>query len=288
MKTLHIFSILLFLLSFKLSGQIRGTVEDKSNENPIQFANIFLKGKPIGATTDKNGYFEIPSGKKNDTLIISAIGYDTQSITGDTLTIKIKMIPKTYELPDIVVKPQKHDRQLRIGTYNNKKINQYFACGGYPWIVTKYFGYKPEYSSTPYLKLLKIMTSANSQDSVIFNLRLYSVNEDGSPGVDLLNKNIIVKTFSGRNKNTTIDLSPYRLTFPPSGLIIAVEWLIIDQNKSTWKYQLQYLPQFGSVTMEGESKTWIYVGGKWLRTTLMPPTEKNKYKELAAELTLTN
>jgi len=48
------------------------------------------------------------------------------------------------------------------------------------------------------------------------------------------------------------------------------------------------LPQFGSVTKEGAVKSWNYVGGKWIKTSFMPPTEKNKYKELAAELTLTN
>jgi hypothetical protein len=278
----------LFLLSINLSGQIRGTIIDKSTGHPIQYANVFLQDRPIGATTDLNGDFELKSNTSDEIIIASAIGYDSQQFKADSETIIIQLVPRTYELSGIIVKPKRNKSQLTIGTYNKNKIHDYFGCGGYPWIVTKCFEFKPEYNSIPYLKQLKILTSANSRDSVIFNLRLLSIKKDGSPGTDLLNKNLIVKAQPGVNKNTIIDLSSYNLTFPQTGLIVAVEWLIIEQNKTDWKYSLQYLPQFGTVTKEGESKTWNYVGGRWTRTTLMPPTEKNKYKELAAELTLTN
>jgi hypothetical protein len=279
---------LFLLISLNLSGQIGGTIIDKSTGLPIQYANVFIQGKPIGTTTDIKGNFEIKSTTSNEIIIVSAIGYDSQQIKADSEATIIQLVPRTYELSGIIVKPRKNKTQLTIGTYNKNKINDYFGCAGYPWIVTKYFEFKPEYNSIPHLKQLKIMSSAISQDSVIFNLRLLSIKGDGSPGTDLLNKNLIVTAQSGRNKNTVIDLSSFNLTFPSSGLIIAVEWLIINQNKSDSKYGLQYLPQFGSVTKDGESKTWNYVGGKWFQVTLFPPTVKNKYKELAAELTLTN
>jgi len=272
MKILHTISFLLFLLPITLSGQINGTVIDNSTGNPIQFANVFLQGKPIGATTDIKGVFEIKTTTINEIIIASAIGYDSQQLKIDSGTIIIRLIPRIYELAGVTVKPRRNKTQITIGTYNKNKIHDYFACGGYPWIVTKYFNHMEEYRSTPYLKQIKILTSANSQDSVIFNLRLLSIKEDGSPGFDLLKNNLIVRALSGVNKNTTVDLSPYNLTFPETGLIVAVEWLIIDQNKTDWKYKLQYLPQFGSITMVGESKTWNYLGGKWIRTTLMPPT----------------
>ena len=288
MKTLHTISFFLFLLSNSLSGQVKGTITDKTTGQPIQFANVFLKDKPIGATTDLNGNFEIKSIPADYILIVSAIGYESRQFNASTETIKIQLAPKTYELSGIIVKPQRNKARLTIETYNKNKIHNYFGCGGYPWIVAKYFEYKPEYYSTPRLNQIKILTSASSAETVIFNFRLLTVQEDGSPGRDLLDKNLIVKAQSGVNKNTIIDLSSYNLTFPQTGFMIAVEWLIIDQNKFDWKGSVQYLPQFGTVIKEGECKTWNYVGGKWFRTTLMPPTEKNKYKVLAAELTLTN
>lgn len=288
MKPLPLISFLCFLLSISLSGQIRGKVIDKSTGLPIQFANIFIEGKPVGATTDLNGDFNIKTNTINESIIVSAIGYDSNKSKADTTTLVIHLIPKTYDLSEVIVKPKKYKTKQIIGAYNKNKIHSHFVCGGYPWVVTKYFEYKPDYNTTPYLKQIKILTSSSTHDSVIFNLRLLSANKDGSPGVDLLNKNLVAKSQLGVNKNTIIDLNSYNLTMPHSGLIIAVEWLILEQNKANWRNQLQYLPQFGSVTMEGESKTWNYVGGKWYRVTLVPPTEKNKYKELAAELTLTN
>jgi hypothetical protein len=285
MKTLHIFNILWLLLSLELSGQIKGNVTDKETGQPIQFANVFQMGKPVGATTDLNGNFEISSLSEDCSLIVSAIGYESQQIECKPGTFVIQLSPKTYSLPGIIVKPQKKTR-ITIETFNKKKMHDYFGCGGYPWIVTKYFEYKPEYNTTPYLDNIRILTSASG--NVIFNFRLISILDDGSPGQDILGKNLIVKAQSGTNKSTMIDLSTYNLSFPKTGLIIAVEWLIIEQNKYEWNGTSRYYPQFGSVTKEGESKTWNYVGGKWFRTTLMPPTVKNKYQELAAELTLTN
>jgi hypothetical protein len=284
----HTISFFLLLLSITLSGQIRGTVTDKASGLPIQYANVFLQGKPIGATTDLDGNFDIKSVSGEYILIVSAIGYESQQFRASSETIIIQLVPRTYELSGVIVKPKKNKSRLTIGSYDKNKIHDYFVCGGYPWNVAKYFEFKPEYNSTPRLNQIKILTSATSRDSVIFNFRLLSIQEDGSPGLDLLNKNLIVKAQPGVNKNTIIDLSSYNLTFPQTGLIIAVEWLIIEQNKFDWKNRIQYLPQFGTVTKVGESKTWNYVGGEWTRITLMPPTEKNKYKELAAELTLTN
>jgi hypothetical protein len=52
-------SLLLLLISISLSGQVRGIVTDKSTGEPIPFANVFLKDKPVGATTDLKGNFEI-------------------------------------------------------------------------------------------------------------------------------------------------------------------------------------------------------------------------------------
>jgi len=287
MKALNTLILFLFLIPNTLTGQISGTITDKLTRQPVPYANVFLKDKPIGATTDLSGKFEIESAPVGTILVVSAIGYESRQFVSETETFDIQLIPKTYELSGIVVKPQKKSKRV-LESYNKNKIRSYYSCGGYPWIVTKFIEYKPEYSSTPHLNQIKILTSASSTKNAIFNLRLLNILEDGSPGRDLLDKNLIIKTQYGVNKNTIIDLSSYNLTLPQTGLLIAVEWLVIEQNKADWKGSIQYLPQFGSVTKEGDRKTWQYAGGRWLQTSLKPITEKNKYTELAAELTLTN
>ena len=59
-------------------NSIKGFVYEKSNGEPVMFANVFLKGTTHGSTTDINGYFSItriPDGSY--TLMVTSIGYDT-------------------------------------------------------------------------------------------------------------------------------------------------------------------------------------------------------------------
>ncbi|MBO4567966.1 MAG: TonB-dependent receptor [Bacteroidales bacterium] len=78
----------IFLLAFLLitsvlayaqgDNSIKGFVYEKSNGEPVMFANVFLRGTNHGSTTDINGYFSItriPDGSY--TLMVTSIGYDT-------------------------------------------------------------------------------------------------------------------------------------------------------------------------------------------------------------------
>ncbi|MFN5214761.1 MAG: carboxypeptidase-like regulatory domain-containing protein, partial [Bacteroidota bacterium] len=43
------------------NANIRGTVIDKGNGEPVLFTNVVLKGTNYGAQTDENGFYSIPS-----------------------------------------------------------------------------------------------------------------------------------------------------------------------------------------------------------------------------------
>lgn len=88
--------MLLFLsvlvLPFALKAQdnyIKGFVYEQTTGEPIVYANVYLKGTTIGASTDVNGYFHltrIPEG--NYLLLVTSLGYDT-------ISENIVMAPKT-------------------------------------------------------------------------------------------------------------------------------------------------------------------------------------------------
>ena len=62
-------------------NRISGTVKDANGE-PIIAASVFVKGSTsIGAQTDVNGSFAIPSVPANATLVASCIGYSDQEVT---------------------------------------------------------------------------------------------------------------------------------------------------------------------------------------------------------------
>ena len=71
----------LFLFSPILFGQdamnIQGVVIDHEENDPIPYANIYLKGTYMGTVSNSDGTFliKIPENYQNDTLVISSIGY---------------------------------------------------------------------------------------------------------------------------------------------------------------------------------------------------------------------
>jgi hypothetical protein len=59
---------------------VSGTITD-TDKTPLAGANILLQGTEIGAAADFDGHFKFPKAlQKGDTLIISYIGYQTQTI----------------------------------------------------------------------------------------------------------------------------------------------------------------------------------------------------------------
>jgi hypothetical protein len=83
---MRIYSLTLIVLLFSISlfaqkTIVRGNVYDKANGQPIPYANIILRGTAIGATTDGNGFFQIPNAPVgSQTLFVSFIGFDSMLI----------------------------------------------------------------------------------------------------------------------------------------------------------------------------------------------------------------
>lgn len=85
MKTRLLFGILIFsaLVAHAQTGSISGTIVSGGNQ-PVEFANVTLKGTSLGGATDQQGKFNIDNVPVGDyTMIVSSIGYTTttRSIT---------------------------------------------------------------------------------------------------------------------------------------------------------------------------------------------------------------
>ena len=58
-----------------------GKVVDEYSNNPLEFANVYMQGTQKGVSTNKDGSFQLKvSSLKNDTLIISYVGYENQKV----------------------------------------------------------------------------------------------------------------------------------------------------------------------------------------------------------------
>ena len=81
---------------------INGTVVDESGIG-VPGANIIVKGTKTGSVTDFDGNFSV-SASPSDVLVVSFLGYITQSVTvGNQTSIKVALVQDTAQLDEVVV-----------------------------------------------------------------------------------------------------------------------------------------------------------------------------------------
>ena len=100
--------LILLLFPFVVFSQktIKGTVLD-SNNAPIFGASIYWKNATVGTISDEKGAFEIKTLENSKQLIISFVGYKTQTITiNSSSEITVNLIPDN-ELNEISIKSVK-------------------------------------------------------------------------------------------------------------------------------------------------------------------------------------
>jgi hypothetical protein len=285
--------VLLFLTCFSITAQIKGFVVDDKNQ-PIPYVNIWVENENIGTTSEENGSFSIPLEDQNKILVLAALGFETKKVkVSEAEKVVLKRI--IFQLDEVVISKSRSTVEVEIG--DSKNINLSHLSGSKPWIFAKRFNYSNDFSKTPYIKNTIIFTK-NEIKNAAFKLRIFGVDKEGGPGLDLLNEDIIVKVKKGKRENK-IDLTTYNLLIPKNGIFIAFESMIIDSNKFELKYtesnlkkikeQAVYAPNIVCNAVELEN-TFEYSGGKWIqrKKSVGENIYINKVIEPAINLTLTN
>ncbi|MGE5409519.1 MAG: TonB-dependent receptor [Clostridiales bacterium] len=127
-ERISIILLALFVISFfntsssyaSGKGKLRGFVTDSTNGEPISYANIAIKGTPLGAPSDNKGYYYIPSIPEGEhTVVVSFLGYQSQvikvMIKADEITqVDIKLVPSNIRLQEISVIGERSVRENEI------------------------------------------------------------------------------------------------------------------------------------------------------------------------------
>ena len=114
---LFLFTAPAFVFSQKMT-KIKGAVVDSQNEEPIMFANVAFVGTNVGTTTDLDGTFYLETKFPADSLQVSYLGYQTQTVAiekGVKQELNIVLISSSINLNEIVVK---EDKKVK---YSNKR-----------------------------------------------------------------------------------------------------------------------------------------------------------------------
>ena len=301
------------LMSFYVSAQTKGVVVDESGK-PIPYVNIWVENENIGTTSEENGEFSI-ADTENKTLVFSAIGFETlKAKLNDSGKVVLKSV--AYQLDEVVIQKRIGKDQIEIGKYKKRNINLYYGTATQPTIIAKFIAPTQDIKKHPFIDNITFLTLSMINNAKI-KVRFYEVAPDGSPGLDYSDDIIIVSVKSGK-QNNTIDLKDKNIKIPNSGLFIAFEWMIIEENKYTYDYTIdeektqsmggfldlkkkvykngiKYDPSIGT-TPADLSTSWQYGAGKWVSRMIHKKADNhkgidkydNKFGELAIKITLTN
>ncbi|EKT4519206.1 carboxypeptidase-like regulatory domain-containing protein [Flavobacterium psychrophilum] len=264
-------TLLLFLVSFSITAQIKGVVKDSISGKPIPYVNIWVQNENIGTTSEENGEFTISSTDKNKNLIFSALGFE-KKIMSASKSILVNLKPMLYQLDEVMISEDRLEtKTLEIGNTDNQ-IYQSFDNG--PRIDTKFFPYRLAYKKTKFIQKIAIETDSRIEEATI-KIHFYTVDEKGYPSEEMLHKDFIVSVKKG-TKKSLFDVSKFNLTMPKKGLFVGFEKLIIEKNKlektiidsKTNKTQIQktYFP-FVMYNFVERAFLYTFSDGKWNRQT---------------------
>ncbi len=93
------FGIVIFFSIFSLSifaqskSVVSGLITNKETNEPLPFASVTLKNYSIGTISNENGEFDfyIPKSKRNDTISVSFIGFNTYLIPLQNISSSLKI-----------------------------------------------------------------------------------------------------------------------------------------------------------------------------------------------------
>jgi len=287
--------IIIFIVFANLTfGQINGIVADFATKQPIPYVNIWIENSTYGTSSNLKGYFEIKKEQiKLDFIVFSAVGYNREKINAISLTDTFFLKAQISEISEIIISANKKKKEKRIGELKRQFPSNRIGCGKTPYMSARFIPYKKEYEETPFLKSIEFLTHSNIKNAK-FSIRFYVADNNNKPKQYLTNKNIIGIAKKGARK-TKIDLTLYNIYFPKKGIYVAIEWLIIEENKHIYNYTIkgsskkyndgiEYLPSFSAIIIEDKSNVWEYNKGKWEH----PFKFNDLYYLLQMEITLTN
>ena len=243
--------------------QIRGRITDARTYQPVYYAHIFLKSGKYAGICDENGYFDISfKTEKNDTLLVSAVGYIAYALPVDALPVDnlsnkppagldIQLQNKTYLLNPVIIKEMKSQKKtwktIELGVTQKpepeKKIygisstsipflrgrkgrQEHFSTS--LWIKNEYdfMGFIPtKRRYVGFIKSVSIFITKYGNPESPVRLHIFEADTlTGRPGRELTYKKIIMKGDTG-NQWVKAELTKYHIPVPPNGFHIVVEWL---------------------------------------------------------------
>ena len=238
MKALFLF---LFMPILSLAQtNYHGTIIKKSTKQIVPFASVGLMKENIGTNADENGNFQLVSNnvKKNDTLIISCIGFQILKIPADNKSIEaltIELIEIETILNEVIVTGKKYDNLSTLNGFSNCG-NNFFGTSGFVTQLAQHFTAPSNNAILKEIKICRFSIPLIATDKTIFRIRVYEMDTiTKAPSNDLSDQIIEVKS---RSKYIQLNLEKYNIHIPNKDFFVAIEWLKIPYNEERAKSKM--------------------------------------------------
>jgi hypothetical protein len=265
--------VISIFISFNSYAQrFLGQVIDNSNNEPISFVNIGIVGKNIGTVSNKDGKFQLELNDKfnSDTLRISCIGYESLNFMIWDFKKKaltdglqhIKLIPKVFQLSEVIVTPKKI-KTIKLGNSNSNSGSRFLTdssgLGSEIGLIIRL----PRKEKDYYIKKLNFNVADKNFDTIHARVNIYNL-KNGLPNNNILERPIYIEiTTDGL---ISIDLRKYNIRMKED-FFISIE----NFNEKSWKNKLKFWAVFKTFSKKGTDDC-LYrpiSQGNWIHTPVV-------------------
>lgn len=195
--------------------------------SPIPYINVGVKMSSVGTVSDENGifHFEDSQLKETDSLIITHIGYVTQTITSNKKdTIIIILIPSQYQLNEIKIIASKSifKNEIMVG---NKVTTDHVVIGFTSHQLGTEIGKLINVKKGRKYKVENVLFNISHFDFKKATLRInfYNVDEERNAETARVNVNDFIKEVYN-NESVEINVANEGLIFE-NDFLVSVEWI---------------------------------------------------------------
>lgn len=199
-----------------------GFVFSEDTFEPVKYANIHLINSNRGTYVDENGRFSL-NLNSIDTIHISSIGFVERFLetvnfdSGDTIFLK----SQSYNIPEIRVSDRTKTLTERFGYIKDKTI-LYHVFPAYDW-GTEFTCFIQNPNINPGKVVEVAFKAKEGKAESVIRLHIYQPLENGYPGEELLQEDIILSSSDISKGKLLVDVSAHDIICSSSGLFVGLE-----------------------------------------------------------------
>lgn len=220
--------VVIFFFCYKaISQPVASGIVINEEGTPVMYANIGVPKRVLGTVSDEKGFFsfDLKGTQPTDTVVISCIGHSSVSMSLKELMRlclsgkEVTLERRYYSVEEVVIRP----RQIKRKSIGNKREVNVISGGFQSNQLGNEVGILIKSKDRKlYLDAFNFHISANSYDTVLFRLNLYSL-KDGLPEDNILKEPIFVET-TLQQGNVSVMLKEYNLCIEED-FVVSLEWL---------------------------------------------------------------